>query len=223
MRFFIYLIFLSSTIAIAAEKTQILCSHKKVCQLIKSLTKNKNDIDIKLSNNIDEIKNSKLYISTPYNLDPLTKEIVTYRENKNLETIRLYLPSNIIKLYKSSMVSPLEKLSHFWLYPNILCYLERGTIKRLEKLKIKTRKNHCIQYNKSYREFKKTLKLIRPINIKSKHNEISALFHIKDVNFNHDKKNTKTITIETEAISNYSDNLFGEFKMILDQIKKVNK
>jgi hypothetical protein len=225
----ILIIILISNICFADEvktsdpplKTEIYCSHIKVCQLIKDLAGD--SVIIKESTNQKILKQAKLLVSTPFSLDPSVKKIVTYRENHNKETIRLFLPSNIIKLYKTKMTSPLKKLSSFWLYPNILCYMERGVISRMKKLGIKTRRNKCATYNKMGSQLSKILRKIRPIILTSKNEKIDALFIMNKVYFNKKIRGLKTINLDAHITNWHSKYLFGEFEKLLNTLKKLGK
>lgn len=99
---------------------------------------------------LKEIKgllNAPYLITGPTELQPWERKIKTWRQKRpDLKTIYLELPRKIDDLYRSNNR---HALSHFWLYPKLLCLFEKRIVTQLNLFGIPLKK-HVNQHGCSY-------------------------------------------------------------------------
>jgi hypothetical protein len=170
------------------------------------------------------ILKSKYVIATPHYTDPEVSDLVKLREDEGLETLRVYLPSNLIKWFKVEGKNPVEELSHFWLYPAVSCHMKNQIIDYINKTQRGIKRVECGDQEKLFQSFRMTLAKLRPLKISVHSQKYLPLFKtVKNVAVNIEKNDTMNLTIHRngQATSlSLSENQFNHFSEIFEFLKQ---
>jgi hypothetical protein len=125
MKYLIFFFFLD-----AMGSTVITCTHPQVCNLFENSV-----LPLKLNMDphhfepsLGEVKallSAEVVAFSPRGLNPWEEKIRLAREEKKQKNILLEIPDNFKQKYESR-----SAINHFWLYPEILCYLKEKYGKR---------------------------------------------------------------------------------------------
>lgn len=172
----------------------------------------------------ETILKSKYVIATPHYTDPEVSDLVKLREDEGLETLRVYLPSNLIKWYKVEGQNPVKELSHFWLYPAVSCHMKNQIIDYINKTYKNIKSVECRDQEKLFQNFRMTLAKLRPLTITVHSQKYLPLFKtVKNVAVKVEKNDTIKMTIHRngQATSlSLSDNQFNHFSEIFEFLKQ---
>lgn len=136
----LFLVILLSSNSFAREKVSISCTHIELCRLYASVIKEQNtqnevafehvvqisgdphDFD-PLSSDIKNLISTEHLIVGPRELNPWVTKIIEQRNKNKKRTIELNLNAESKKLYNTTNT---EALSHFWLYPKVICQFKES-------------------------------------------------------------------------------------------------
>ncbi|MBY0413850.1 MAG: metal ABC transporter substrate-binding protein [Bdellovibrionales bacterium] len=151
---YILIISIIAYLPILSAKTLISCSHPELCKLAEFTFKENQMLDFEFVSLVKivgdpheyeprnaEVKNlinADILITGPAELNPWIKKVNYQRsKNTNLKTILLPLNKTDLALYaKDGTLPTSEALSHFWLYPKVMCSIKTNLEKQLVALKM---------------------------------------------------------------------------------------
>jgi hypothetical protein len=142
-----YVTMITSTLAQTPSRPTLYCAHPQVCFLLKTLwpmlpvalAKKSSGHHHHNEPSVKEVKQLLTYpliIWAPDDLDPWSKRLITQRST--LTNILSPLPESILKTYQdlphpSQSSSLKQALSHFWLYPDVMCQLRHDWKKQFDQ------------------------------------------------------------------------------------------
>ena len=160
----LFLVILLSSNSFAREKVSISCTHLELCRLYASVIKEQNpqneitfahvvqmtgdphDFD-PLASDIKNLISTENLIVGPKELNPWATKIVEQRNKNKKRTIELNLNADSKKFYNTTN---LDALSHFWLYPKVICQFreilqaELIAQKEIQGAKTKSSQEDCL-------------------------------------------------------------------------------
>lgn len=134
----------------------ISCTHPSICEHLKNfIKKNQLNFEVQLLTTQTELEKATLLLYSPHDLKAEDWQVIKNREQAQLESHQLYLSSKHTKFYKVSGSTPIEIISHYWLYPNLQCDMEKQFSNILKLDYPADCLNYEIELTKLYHQLKK--------------------------------------------------------------------
>lgn len=132
----LFILITTSTQLFAREKISLSCTHIELCRLyaevspttlvkfehVVQISGDPHDFD-PLASDIKNLISAENLIVGPRELNPWATKIIEQRTKNKKTTIELNLTAEAKKVYQSENT---EALSHFWLYPKIICQFKES-------------------------------------------------------------------------------------------------